>query len=410
MTNRRRRSVLIISQVFPPDPASVGQHLADLGSELVTRGVDTTVLTARRGYDDPTVEYERTSMTRGVRVTRLRMASFGKNSIAMRAVGGMLFTIATLVRGVFSRRVDAVIVSTVPPTGPLAAVAIAAVRRAKLIYWVMDLNPDQAIEMGLTARTSIVARSLAALNRSAFRRADLIVVLDAFMERRLRAEYGVTHDIVVSAPWSHDEHLGGAARNRNPFRTSLGVRDDQVVFMYAGNHGDSLPLDTFLAAAAALRDDDRVIFVFAGGGSGKPAVERYVVEHGLSRVHCLPYQAMECLADLLSAADVHLVTMGPRLVGVNHPCKIYGAMAAHRAILYVGPAPSHMSEIIDGHDVGWRVAHGDVDGVVAVILNAVDMTPEELERLGANAEAAIRSDFAPERLLGAVVDPIMELL
>ena len=35
------------------------------------------------------------------------------------------------------------------------------------------------------------------------------------------------------------------------------------------------------------------------------------------------------------------------MVGIIHPCKIYGAMAAARPILFLGPNPSHISDLLE---------------------------------------------------------------
>ena len=63
--------LLIISQVYVPDPASVGQHMADAASELVKRGYDVRVLTSGRGYADPTVKYPPRETLDGVEVIPL---------------------------------------------------------------------------------------------------------------------------------------------------------------------------------------------------------------------------------------------------------------------------------------------------------------------------------------------------
>ncbi len=221
----------------------------------------------------------------------------------------------------------------------------------------MDLNPDQAINLGLARSDSFLyARALHKLNEIAFRRADLLVVLDEFMERRIRGEYNVTRPMLVVPPWPHDQFPESVERSANRLRTESAVRDDQIVFMYAGNHAESAPVTTFLQAAEALKDDDQALFFFVGGGRGKPDVEEFVRRRGLTNVRCLPYQPLEDLGELLAAADVHMVTMGEMLVGINHPCKVYGAMAAARPILYVGPSPSHISALIEEHGIGWQQA------------------------------------------------------
>jgi len=73
-------TILIFSQVFIPDPASVGQHIADVAFELVRRGYRVRVYTSRRGYDDPTQKYPKREFINGVDVRRLPFSSFGKKS------------------------------------------------------------------------------------------------------------------------------------------------------------------------------------------------------------------------------------------------------------------------------------------------------------------------------------------
>jgi len=73
--------LLIISQVYPPDPAAVGQQFGDVAEEMVRRGWQVQVWTAARGYEDPSVRYPRQELRSGVRVSRLPWSSFGKGSI-----------------------------------------------------------------------------------------------------------------------------------------------------------------------------------------------------------------------------------------------------------------------------------------------------------------------------------------
>ena len=45
-------TVLVITQVYIPDPASVGQHLHDVSRELVKQGKRVVVFTPSGGYDE----------------------------------------------------------------------------------------------------------------------------------------------------------------------------------------------------------------------------------------------------------------------------------------------------------------------------------------------------------------------
>src|SRR4029079_12273160 len=73
----QHRKGLLVSQVFPPDPAAVARVMGDVGTELVARGSDVVVFTSDRGYDDPSVKYPSRSDAGGVKVRRLPFCSFG---------------------------------------------------------------------------------------------------------------------------------------------------------------------------------------------------------------------------------------------------------------------------------------------------------------------------------------------
>jgi len=398
----RRKTLLVLSQVYVPDPASVGQHMADAAEEMARRGHRVVVLTSRNGYDDPRVRYERRETLRGVDVRRLRLSSFGKGSIAIRLLAGALFLVQAVARGLLLRRLDCVLVSTSPPMCGLAGVLIGAVRRVPVKYWVMDLNPDQMVALGKLREDSLAVRAFDLLNRIVLRRADDVVVLDRFMAARLARKGEIRGTLTVLPPWPLDDHLEPVPHAANPFRRDQGL-DGRFVVMYSGNHGPSNPIATALAAAAELRGDASLLFLFVGGGIGKVEVEE-AIRAGASNVRSLPSQALSAIRYSLSAADLHLVTVGDGVVGIVHPCKVYGAMAVGRPILLLGPSPSHVADLIDEHRIGWRVDHGDVAGAVRVLEEIRRTTDEERARMGERARQAIRSHLSKRALCGALCD------
>ena len=149
-----RPTLLIISQVYVPDPASVGQHVADAAAEMARRGYRVIVYAAARGYDDPSQRYPSRETVDGVEVTRLPLSSFGKSSIAVRLIAQWIFLLQATARGLFTRGLAGLMVSTSPPFAGIAGVVIGMFRRCKVVYWVMDLNPDQMIALGLITRVA----------------------------------------------------------------------------------------------------------------------------------------------------------------------------------------------------------------------------------------------------------------
>ena len=396
--------MLVLSQVYVPDPASVGQHLHDAAVEMVNRGWTVRVLTSARGYDDPSVRYAARETIDGVEIRRLPWSSFGKKSIKVRIVGGLSFMAQAVVRATLSRRPTCILVSTSPPMCSAAALFVSLVRRVPITYWVMDLNPDQVIAMGKVSERSLSARTLNAFNRLILGRSKSVIALDRFMAQRVNSKRDVSDKLEVMPPWPHEDAMDAIEHADNPFRTKHNLNGKFVV-MYSGNHSPANPISTVVEAAERLKDRTDIVFMFIGGGLEKQKVEA-AIERGATNIVSLPYQPMSELKYSLSAADAHVVTLGNAVVGMVHPCKVYGAMAAARPILFVGPAPSHVSELIDEYKIGWRVEHGDAEGAAGVIRRMADAPESDRRDMGRRATEAIRSGLSKRALCGRFCDVI----
>jgi glycosyltransferase involved in cell wall biosynthesis len=398
-----RPTFLMLSQVYVPDPTSLGQHMADAAAAMARRGYRVVVLTANRGYENPSIRYPARETLDGVDVRRLPCSSFGKTSIALRLLGGILFVLQCIVRGLFTPRLAGILVSTSPPMCSLAALVISWLRGVPIKYWVMDLNPDQMIALGKIKETSLAARTFNWLNRLILRRAADVIALDRFMAERVNRKRDVQEKLAVLPPWPHEEHLDLLAHAHNPFRKEHGW-DGKFVFMFSGNLSLASPVTTFLEAALRLQDDPRLLFAFIGGGLGKKEVEQVIAQHRPRNIVSLPYQPLARLRYSLSAADVHLVSMGENMVGIIHPCKVYGAMAVARPVLLLGPNPCHITELLEKHRIGWQVSYGDVDGAVKVLRSILAMDPSELAAMGQRAQRAVTQELSMESLCGQFCD------
>jgi glycosyltransferase involved in cell wall biosynthesis len=403
----RPPTILVISQTYPPDHAAVGQHMHEVAAELVRRGYRVVTYASARGYDDPAERYARRETRDGVEIRRMPLSSFGKRTIAIRLLGGLIFCKLVALRALFTRGLAGILVSTSPPTASTAAVFIGKLRRVPITHWVMDLNPDQMVELGKIDERSLPARIFDFLNRLIFRNASRVIVLDRFMAQRVLRKLDIADKLRIIPPAAHGDQLESIPHAENPFRQQYGL-EGKFVVMYSGNHALTNPVDTIVEAALRLQDREKIVFFFIGGGVGKQVVDRAIEQHAPPNIVSLPYQPLERIKYSISAADVHLVTLGSKVAGVVHPCKAYDAMLVGKPILLLGPDPCHVSDILAEHDVGWRVDHGQVDEAVKLIEQIAATPPEELEQMGRRAVALMHDKFAWQRLQSEVCDTILE--
>ncbi len=401
----QHKTVLVISQVYVPDPASVGQHMHDAAAELARRGYRVVVYAASRGYDDPSRKYPAREMLDGVTVRRLPFSSFGKKSIKVRLLGQSLFLLQVMLRGLFTRGLDRIVVSTSPPMASMAAVFIRFFRRVPITFWAMDINPDQIVAMRQTREGSLVVRVFEAINHAILRRARGVVALDRFMAARLEAKTPIGDRMAIMPPWPHESHLEPIAHEDNPFRQAQGL-DGKFVIMYSGNISPAHPVTTILEAAKQMQDDHRIVFLFIGGGNGKKRIDDFIAQERLSNVRTLPYQPLDQIKYSLSAGDLHLVAMGAEMVGIVHPCKVYGAMTVARPVLLLGPMESHVGELLDQHDIGWQVDHGDIDRATALIRQIAATDAQTLAEYGRRAREGILKQLSMKALCGQFCDVV----
>jgi colanic acid biosynthesis glycosyl transferase WcaI len=395
--------VLILNQAFYPDVASTAQHATDLALALTKAGHEVSVICSRRTYDEPSSVFPRYQVWKGIKIKRVHATGLGKNAKWRRAIDFATFIATSAICLLFSRRVDVIVALTSPPLLSFVAASAVPLKAKHLVFWSMDLNPDEAIAAGWLREDSAVARLLSRLLLHSLRKADRIIALDRFMKQRIQAKGIDKKKITVIPPWSHESYVGFDPAGRKEFRARHGL-NGKLVVMYSGNHSPCHPLDTLLQAAERLAKRDDIVFCLVGGGSEFRRVRRWVQAHGVSNIVCIPYQPIEKLSASLSAADLHVVLMGDPFVGIVHPCKIYNILAVGKPFLYLGPRESHVGDILaQVPRLGNAHQHGDVDQVVASITAACTQRGNVLAE-------TIAEQFSSTKLVPEMVWTIEELM
>jgi hypothetical protein len=299
---------------------------------------------------------------------------------------------------------------TSPPLISWLGALFARIKGGQFVFWVMDLNPDEALAAGWLRPGSLSTKCLQRMLNYGLRRATTIIALDRFMANRIEAKGVNPTKIVTVPPWSHDHVVRYDLEGRQRFRRDHGL-DGKYVVMYSGNHSPCHPLTTLLEAARQLRDRHDIAFCFVGGGSEVETVRRFASQHTLENIVILPYQPLDRLAGSLSAADLHVVVMGDAFVGIVHPCKVYNIQTLRIPYLYIGPTESHIGEM----SPTFVANHGDVWQVVQHIQTAAEDGPSRISLLAEPTEhsqdrliekliwALERTVLAPTAVQGSVV-------
>lgn len=386
--------VLLLNQCFYPDVVATAQHGWDLARRLARDGHEVTAIASRSIYGRAGASLPPTDTIEGIEVRRVASSRYGRASLLARAVDFLGFYVRATVAALALPRQDVVICFTTPPFISLVGLALGALRGTKTVYWAMDLYPDVAIQCGILRKESAGARALEWLNRTCLRRASRVVVLGRCMRDRIEAKGLSAERLVLIRPWAEP---GQPARPRNApnrFRDEWGAGGRRVI-MYSGNFGLGHDFETIVDGIARLRGDGRFLFALVGGGNRKGWVIETLRARGVDNVVDLPYQPREALGELLSAADIHLVSLASGMEGIMVPSKFFGVAAAGRPVVYVGSPTGEIARCITEAGCGKVVAPGDAESFRDALVGLAS-SDADLDNMGSRAGRAANDAWSAE--------------
>lgn len=350
-----RPPIVFVNRVYPPVGGATGQLLAELAGELVRRGWNVTVVTGRRDDAKPGTEW-----VNGVRVERVRALRYTRASLWRRGLSYLSLYPAMFMRLVRLRPLGIVVIMTDPPLSLALGPALKVFRRIRLVHWAQDVYPEVAECLGVLAPQGRITRFLRWISTRSLKQCDQIIAVGRCMKARLQ-ERGVAESLIRVIPnWTDVNRFSGeSSPDNNAFRREFEL-EDRFVVMYSGNLGMAHPFRPILEAARILQlDAPQICFVFVGSGARLGEVKETVSRFRLENVRFAPFQPTERLADSLAAADLHLAAMFPKLSGLVVPSKVYGALAAGRPCVFIGPAESEIAHLLEGHQCGSVVTSFD---------------------------------------------------
>ncbi|PQJ35050.1 hypothetical protein BSZ35_11005 [Salinibacter sp. 10B] len=337
----------VLNRVYPPVSGATGTLLSELTPALVRRGWRVTVLTG------PAPDAPRTEVTEdGVHVERVRALPFTRERTWQRGLAYASLFPAFVARALQIPAPDVIVTKTDPPMLKVLGPLLERLTGARTVHWAQDLYPEVAAGVDVIGTDGLLARTMRRLSTWALRNHHHVVAVGRCMQERLVQERGLSESKVSVIPNWPPSEVAPIPHDQNPFRDQHDLHDRFVV-MYSGNMGLAHPFDAVLDAAARLATEQpEVLFLFVGEGPRKDELQAQVDQRSLSNVRFLPFQPREKLAQSLSAADLHLVTMESELEGLVVPSKLYGALGVGRPALFLGPPGSEAARLVESHNCG----------------------------------------------------------
>ena len=386
--------LIFVNRFFFPDHSATSQILSDLAFHLASAGRDVHVVTSTQLYDDAKAALPVSEIIDGVHVHRVPSTGFGRDSLVGRSIDYLSFY-RSMWRSLvaLARHGDVIVAKTDPPLTSVAAMAVARRKDARLVNWLQDIYPETAVELGVPLMRGPLAVGLAALRNRSLRQAEATVVVGDLMGQKIES-LGVSSARVHVIPnWCNDETIRPVAQFENPLREGWGL-SGHFVIGYSGNLGRAHEFQTVLAAAEQLRNEPHFIFLMIGGGKRFEELSQTVKRQGLTRLfRFIPYQEQKMLSYSLAAADVHWLSLNPKLEGLIVPSKFYGIAAVGKPMIVIADENGEIAQLVRQYGCGIVIAPGDADALIEA-LRRFSNAPETISEMGQRARAMLEVRFA----------------
>lgn len=396
--------VLILGQHYYPEEISGAVLATELAEFLVEEGHEVTFITCvpNYPYGEPYKSYKnrlfQKENIRGVEVIRTWSYISPKKTFWRRILNYGTFSLFVFFAGLFVKKPDLIYAYSPPLPLGVTAWLLSIFKRAPWVLRVEDLYPDAAVSAGVL-KNKLAIRFFYWLEKFIYDRVDRLSVLsDGFKE--IVQKKGIDPaKIYVTPVWANPEEIIDNGL-QTQFRKAQGFKNEFIV-LYAGNIGQTSDLEIVIEAAEHLQQNKDIHFVFIGEGIKKKSLIDLAAQKQLNNVRFLPYQPRQMFADMMTSANLFIVTINIHSSRYSLPGKTFNCMASARPILAVSPQDSELAELVNLYQCGYVVEPEDSHRIADQILYAFDHK-DQLHQMGQNGRQALENNFARDVCLQEV--------
>lgn len=375
--------ILVVTQYFWPENFRIN----DLVAGLQERGHEITVLTGMPNYPGGGFFSGYNGLNRwresyhGAKVIRVPLVPRGKSGKLSLVLNYFSFALAASVIAPFRCRghYDAIFVHEPSPvTVGFPAIVLKKVKKAPVLFWVLDLWPQSLSATGAVRSQAILDR-VGHMVAFIYRRCDQILVQSRSFIPEIE-RFGIARDNIYYFP-SWAESLYRPVEKSDDLRKELKLPDGFCI-MFAGNVGISQDFENILLAAEKLRDNTSIHWLIVGDGRMAESVRDEIDKRGLGgSVHMLGRFPLERMPRFFSFADVMLVSLKhDPIFAMTIPGKIQSYMACGRPI--VAMLDGEGGRVVEESGAGYSCAAGDAAALAAHVAKMAALPESEREKMG----------------------------
>ena len=392
------RSVLFLSQWFPPEHAPMGYMLKELAENLAAQGWDVEVVTGFPNHPSgkvqaPHIKQRILRETLGpVRVTRLWLYTSETRSFLSRALNFLSFVASSFLYLLTCKKPGLVFAVLQPLPLGATLTLLAKLRGFKLIFNVQDLHPDVLVDLGLI-KSKPVIKALKWIERTAYRRADGLAVICQGFKNHV-AQHGAQGAIEIIPNWIDIDEIKPQPEKGQLIRDMANIPAGAPVVLYAGTIGHVSGAQVVMQAAKLALESDSstpIHWLLVGEGPLLPTLQ--ILAQSLPNVHFLPFQPRELLPAVQNCATISMVSLLPGKGTFSVPSKVLGYMEAAKPVVASVDLNSETGILVQQASCGLVAQPGNPQALLQAVQQLL-AKPQNAADLGAKGRQFLEQRYS----------------
>lgn len=388
------KTLLILTQYFPPEIGAPQNRLYELAIRLQKMGISVSILTALPNYPKmekmPGYHAGMKETMEGLTVYRAGIYVSKSRGLFSRLMNYFSFVWTSAWRGIFSvPRHEILLVESPPLFLGISAWLISRLRGSKMVFNVSDLWPESAEKLGLV-KNRFFLRCAGSLERCMYKSAWKITGQTRGIVQNISSRF--PDKKIHWLPNGVDLSLYDPLKKTGDWRSTLGFLPDDKLFLYAGILGHAQGLEVILKAASRLKMHDKVKFILLGDGPEKLILMEMAGKEDLKNVRFLDPVPKEAMLQVLAAVDAAIIPLRKLDLFLGAiPSKIFEAISMEIPII-LGVDGEARTLFIEEGRCGLYFSPED-DAALAVAIRTICEDPELAQSLGRNGRIYARRRF-----------------
>jgi len=377
--------LLYIHQYFQTPKDHGGTRSFWISRELIKQGHEVSMLTTSNKIDS---KIERIKID-GIDVIYLKVPYSQNMSIFRRLLSFLSFMLKSTIISLKEKDVDLLIATSTPLTIGFPALLVKKIKKIPFLFEVRDLWPEVPIQMG-GLNNKLIVKLAQWFEKTIYKNAKHIVALSPGMQEGV-IQTGIPAEKVTMIPNMSKVDIFSSREKKTEIYSELGLQSDTFKVVYFGAMGIANGMDYIIEGIHHLKGNEKIEFLFIGGGSTESALIDKCKKLDLSSVHFLGGFGLEELSEIVNLCDVSLVTFANLpILATNSPNKLFDSLSAGKPIIV--NSPGWTKDLVEEHKCGLFVDPEKPEELAGKI-NFLLENPEICMEMGINSRKLAESKY-----------------